>query len=214
MSLASYRPEQDWLQCFERNGNHYICVWRISQKVLYFPSIEDAPVINTTIVNRDGTPSIIPSAQNTRTFTWDNEDWTRVLEYQDCFYRHDLPQDRYYVQYHRDEATHRSRETTWWAPEGPQIVLSNLVSTEFNQWLTQAASLFTDDITVVLSQPPRELSPAQDDPTGLPPHSDRVRHMAYENERRTRRRLLGIDETPTPAMGSNIHNPLGGCNLE
>ena len=211
MSLAAYRPEQDWLQCFERNGNHYVCVWRISQKVLYFPSIEDTPVINTTIVNRDGTSSIIPSAQNTRTFTWDNEDWTRVLEYQDCYYRRDLPQDRYYVQYHRDAETHRSRETTWWAPEGPQIVLSNVVSNEFNQWLTQAASLSTDDITVVLRQTPSELS---DDSTGLPPHSDRVRHMAYENERRVRRRLLNLEESPSVAMVSNPHHPPGGCNLE
>ena len=193
MSLAAYRPEQDWLQCFERNGNHYVCVWRISQKVLYFPSIEDTPVINTTIVNRDGTSSIIPSAQNTRTFTWD------------------LCQDRYYIQYHRDTETHRGRETTWWAPEGPQIVLSHVVSNEFNQWLTQAASLSTDDITVVLRQTPSELS---DDSTGLPPHSDRVRHMAYENERRVRRRLLNLEESPSVAMVSNPHHPPGGCNLE
>ena len=115
------------------------------------------------------------------------------------------------IQYHRDAETHRSRETTWWAPEGPQIVLSNVVSNEFNQWLTQAASLFTDDITVVLRQPPSELS---DDSTGLPPHSDRVRHMAYENERRVRRRLLGLEESPSVAMGSNPHHPPGGCNLE
>ena len=115
------------------------------------------------------------------------------------------------VQYHRDAETHRSRETTWWAPEGPQIVLSNVVSNEFNQWLTQAASLSTDDITVVLRQTPSELS---DDSTGLPPHSDRVRHMAYENERRVRRRLLGLEESPSVAMVSNPHHPPGGCNLE
>ena len=104
-------------------------------------------------------------------------------------------------------------------------VLSNVVSSEFNQWLTQATSLFSDDIQVVLRQPPRELSHAHDDPTGLPPHSDRVRHMAYENERRTRRRLQGIEETPASAMfGSPHHADLmadapsyaapGGCNLD
>ena len=221
MSLAYYRPEQDWLQCFVKHGNHYICVWRISQKVLYYPLIEDPPVVNTIIVDRNGTSSTLPSVQHTRTFHWNDEDWTRVLEFQDAFYRHDLPEHRYYVQFHRDEESHRCRETHWWAPEGPQIVLSNVSSTEFNTWLTHAATLLGEDLHGVLNQPPVELD--LDEHHGIAPHSDRIRHMAYEHERRTRRRLMDADDDALQDLqphhadltaGAPSHAAPGGCNLD
>ena len=194
------------------------------RRVLYYPSIEEAPMVNTIIVDRNGTSSTLPCVQNTRTFRWDDEDWTRVLEFQDAFYRHNLSEHRYYVQFHREEESHRCRETHWWAPEGPQIVLSNVSSTEFSAWLAHGATLLGEDLYGVLRQPPRELTyPDRDDPQGIAPHSDRIRHMAYEHERRTRRRLMQADDDALQDLlphhadltaGAPSHAAPGGCNLD
>ena len=192
MSLAAFRPEQDWLECFEKHGHHYICVWRISQKVIYYPSIQDAPVASTIIVNRNGETITTPSSEHARNLNWDDQEWTRILEFQDGFYQYGLPADRYYIQFLRNDETHHHREVHWWAPEGEQLLLSHTASNEFSNWLTHGTNLLSDELQTVLEQRPRELSPDRDytyAPPRLAPHSDRIRHMAYAAERRTRRRL-------------------------
>ena len=197
MSLAAYRPGQDWLECSEKHGHHFLCVWRISQKLLFYPSIEDNPVANTILVNYHGETSTTPSSEHARTFRWDDQEWTRILEFQDSYYQHGLPADRYYIQFIHNDDTFHYREVHWWAPEGEQLLLSHTASNEFRTWLAHGANLLSDELQTVLQQRPRELSPDRDYTYITPsmaPHSDRIRHMAYAAERRTRRRLNEVDD--------------------
>ena len=218
MSLQSFRPGVDWLECYKRHGNHYVCVWRVSPRVTFYPSIKAPPPSTTTLIKGRDLHYTEPNTNHARSFQWNDEQWTRAglpgLLLQDgpstCSLFSSISS--------RSRLSPLPRDFEWWEPEGPQIVLGNTSTMEFRTWLAHAMETRQEDLDDTLEQPPVEHD--HDTFHSTAPGSDRIRHMALHNERRARRRIRhslrrrlcrGHPPYTTLSSPSSYH---AGCNLE